>query len=60
MPASAARSFRHRSTPTKYATERPFADPEIAAPGILKIANSAEAIQDGRIRVEKINGPFLF
>jgi hypothetical protein len=26
----------------------------------LEIANSVEAIQDGRIHVEKINGPFLF
>ena len=44
----------------KYATNRPFADPEKAARRILEIANSIEAIQDGRIHVEKINGPFLF
>jgi len=33
---------------------------EKAARRILEIANSVEAIQDGRIHVEKINGPFLF
>ena len=44
----------------KYATERPYSDPEKAARKILEIANSVEAIQDGRIHVEKINGPFLF
>ena len=27
---------------------------------ILEIANSVEAVQDGRIHIEKINGPFLF
>ena len=37
----------------KYATERPLADPEKAACRILEIANSVEAIQDGRIHVEK-------
>jgi hypothetical protein len=44
----------------KYSTDRPLADPEKAARKILEIANSVEAIQDGRIHVEKINGPFLF
>ena len=44
----------------KYATNRPFADPEKAARKLLEIANSAEAVQDGRIHIEKINGPFLF
>ena len=27
---------------------------------ILEIANSVEAVQDGRIHIEKINDPFLF
>jgi hypothetical protein len=40
--------------------DRPYSDPENAACKILEIANSVEAIQDGRIHVEKINGPFLF
>jgi hypothetical protein len=44
----------------KYANDRPFADPEKAARRLLEIANSVEAVQDGRIHIEKLNGPFLF
>jgi hypothetical protein len=44
----------------KFAAERPFADPETAARKLLDIANSTEAGQDGRIHIEKLNGPFLF
>jgi hypothetical protein len=44
----------------KFKGDRPFADPEMAARKLLEIANSVEAIQDGRIHIEKINGPFLF
>jgi hypothetical protein len=44
----------------KYSTARPFADPEIAARKLVEIASTVEPIQDGRIHIEKINGPFLF
>ena len=44
----------------KYTTPRPWADPEVAARKLLEIANATEAVQDGRIHIEKINGPFLF
>ena len=44
----------------KFAANRPFADPETAARKILEIANSVEAVQDGRIHIEKINAPFLY
>jgi len=44
----------------KFATDRPFADPEAAARKLIEIANSVEAVQDGRIHIELINGPFLF
>jgi hypothetical protein len=44
----------------KFATDRTFADPEAAARKLIEIANSVEAVQDGRIHIEKINGPFLF
>jgi len=44
----------------KFATDRPYADPEVAARKLIEIANSVEAVQDGRIHIEKINGPFLF
>ena len=43
----------------KYTTPRPWADPEVAARKLLEIANATEAVQDGRIHIEKINGPFL-
>src|SRR3981189_949716 len=43
----------------KFATARPYADPEKAARRILEIANAVEPIQ-GRIHIEKINEPFLF
>jgi hypothetical protein len=46
--------------PVRYATDRPFADPEKAARKLLEIANTIEAVQDGRIHIEKLNGPFLF
>ena len=44
----------------KYVAPRPFADLAVAARKLLEIANAVEAVQDGRIHIEKINGPFLF
>jgi hypothetical protein len=44
----------------KFASDRPYSDPEKAARKIVEIANSVEATQDGRIHIEKINAPFLF
>jgi hypothetical protein len=44
----------------KFATDRPYADPERAARKLVEIANSIEAVQEGRIFIELINGPFLF
>jgi hypothetical protein len=44
----------------KYATDQPYADPGIAVRKLIEIANSVEAVQDGRIHIERINGPFLF
>jgi hypothetical protein len=43
----------------KFIAERPFADPA-AARKLMEIANATEAVQDGRIHIEKINGPFLY
>jgi hypothetical protein len=37
-----------------------FADPEVAMRKIREIAITPEAIQDGRIHIEKINNPLLF
>jgi hypothetical protein len=44
----------------KFAEARGYADPEAAARKLIEIANSVEAVQDGRIHIELINGPFLF
>jgi hypothetical protein len=44
----------------KFAAARPYADPEAAARKLVEIANSVEAVQDGRIFIESINGPMLF
>jgi hypothetical protein len=44
----------------KFATDRPYADPETAARKLIEIANSVEAVQDGRIYIELVNAPFLF
>ena len=44
----------------KFAADRPYSDPEKAARNLLEIANSVEAVQDGRIYIELVNGPFLF
>ncbi|MCP1743884.1 hypothetical protein ABIF65_005557 [Bradyrhizobium japonicum] len=44
----------------KHAEERPYADPEAAARKLVELAASVEAVQDGRIYIERINAPFLF
>ena len=44
----------------KFASDRPYSDPEKAARKIVEIANSVEVVQDGRIYIELLNGPFLF
>jgi hypothetical protein len=44
----------------EFATARPYANPEAAARKLIEIANSVEAVQDGRIYIELINGPMLF
>jgi hypothetical protein len=44
----------------KYTAVRPFADPEQAAHKLVEIASTIEPVQDGRIYIELLNGPFLF
>jgi hypothetical protein len=46
--------------PMKFADGRPYADPEAAARKLLEIANGVPAPQEGRIHIEKINGPMLY
>ena len=44
----------------KYAGDRPYSDPEKAARRLMEHAQAFEPIQEGRIYIEKLNGPFLF
>jgi hypothetical protein len=44
----------------KFATACPYSDPEAAARKLIEIANSVEAVQDGRIYIELVNTPFLY
>jgi hypothetical protein len=45
---------------SKFAAERPYASPEAAARKLIELASKVEAVQDGRIHIEKINAPFLY
>ncbi|WP_338075748.1 hypothetical protein WDM22_24355 [Bradyrhizobium septentrionale] len=44
----------------KFTADRPFANPEKAARRLMEHARAFEPVQDGRVDVEKINGPFLY
>jgi hypothetical protein len=44
----------------KFVEPRPFADPKAAARKLVELAYAFEPIQDGRIYIEKSNGPFLY
>ncbi|MCK1534654.1 MULTISPECIES: hypothetical protein [unclassified Bradyrhizobium] len=44
----------------KHVTERPFANPEVAARQLVQLASGIKAVQDGRIHIEKINYSFLY
>ena len=43
----------------KFATDRPYADPEAAARKLLQIAKSVQTIQDRRIYIAEIRELFL-
>jgi hypothetical protein len=43
----------------KFVADRVFADPDAAARKIVKIVNDVDAVQDGRIYIERVNAPFL-
>jgi hypothetical protein len=42
----------------KFAAARPYADPEAAARKLIEIANSVEAVYDGRIYMAANRGRF--
>jgi hypothetical protein len=43
----------------KFVEPSHIADPDTAARKLVEIANAVEAVQDGRVYIELINGPFL-
>jgi hypothetical protein len=45
--------------PMKFAASRPFANADVAARKLVEIANDVEAVQDGRIFIEKVNALFV-
>jgi hypothetical protein len=60
LPPSTTRARSSRKQGRFSYSNRPVADPEKAARKLIEIANTVEAIQDGRTHIKKINGPFLF
>jgi hypothetical protein len=44
----------------KFVEASPLSDPATAARKLVEIASGIEAMQDGRIHIEKVNGPFLY
>jgi hypothetical protein len=44
----------------KFVETNPLSDPKTAARKLIEIASGVEGVQDGRIHIETINGPFLF
>ena len=44
----------------KFVSDRPLSDPDAAARKLLELSNAFDPVQDGRIYIEKINGPFLY
>jgi hypothetical protein len=43
----------------KFVQPHPFTNPDAAARKLVEIANGVEAVQDGRIYIERVNEPFL-
>ena len=43
----------------KFVADRRFADADAAARKIVEIANDVEAVQNGRIYIERVNAQFL-
>ena len=60
MPCHSPSIGKRETQILKLTADRPFADPDKAARRLLEHAHAFEPIQDGRIYIEKLNGPFLF
>jgi hypothetical protein len=48
-----------KSSPMKFIDPHQFADPDVAVRKLVEIAITVEAVQDGRIFIERVNDPFL-
>jgi hypothetical protein len=48
-----------RTTFPKFVSDRPFANPDIAARKLIDIVNGVEEAQGSRIYIERVNAPFL-
>ena len=53
-------SARSNGELMKYTADRLYSDPDKAARRLMQHAHAFEPVQDGRIYIEKLNGPFLF
>jgi hypothetical protein len=60
MPCHSPSIGKDENPRVKLSADRPFADPDKAARRLLEHAHAFEPIQEGRIYIEKLNGPFLF
>src|SRR5437879_2836465 len=60
MPCHSPNIGNDENPLVKLTADRPFADPGNAARRLLEHAHAFEPVQDGRIYIEKINGPFLY
>jgi hypothetical protein len=55
-----AKYARTKESTSEIRRRAPLLRSREGSPKILEIANSVEAVQDGRIYIEKINAPFLY
>jgi hypothetical protein len=60
MPCHSPGIGKRETQLLKLTADRPFADPDKAARRLLEHAHAFEPIQDSRIYIEKLNGPFLY
>src|SRR6201981_3271481 len=54
------RAHGAQAPPMKFVDPRPFVERKVVAPKLIELANAFEPVRDGRIYIEKVNGPFLF
>src|SRR4051794_8227322 len=60
IPCHSPNNGKRETQLLKLTADRPYADPDKSARRLLEHAHAFEPIQDGRIYIEKLNGPFLF